>query len=120
MLNVCGNSVGVIPIESQSAVIHANAASRELSPNYQPRPCPELLLGKVETATPNISNHRQLRRTSRIPDCGVLVIGSGRCSTESQVTGNHIGPAVDDTIRTIRQRNRIAVNGVPAGLTKPD
>jgi len=46
-----------------------------------------------------------------------LEVGSWRCSTESQVTGDHIGPAVDYNIRTICQRNRIAANGVPAGLT---
>src|SRR6185503_20301290 len=89
MINHCGNSVGVISIESQGAVTHAKAASRELSPDYPPWLCPELLPEKGETATPNISDHRQLSRT-RIPDGGVLEVGSWGCSTESQVTGNHI------------------------------
>ena len=48
MLNVCGNSVGVIPIESQSAAVYANDASSELSPDNQPRHEG----GKVETAAP--------------------------------------------------------------------
>src|SRR6058998_1494590 len=104
----CGNSVGVISIESQSAaVIYAKAASSELSHDNQPRPEG----GKVETATPNISNHRQLPARG-VPDCVESVLGSRRCSTERQVTGNHIGPTVDYTIRTIRQRNRIAANSV--------
>ena len=120
MINHCGNSVGVISIESQRAVTHAKAASRELSPDYPPCLCPELLPEKGDTATPNISNHRQLSRTRRIPDGGGFEVGRWGCSGESQVTGNHISPAVDDTIRTIRQRNRIAANGVPAAQTEPD
>src|SRR5207247_4943239 len=106
-----------ISIESQSGgkQAKAEAASSELSPDNQSNP------GKVETATPNISNHRQLSsRVTRTPDCGGSESGSWRCSTESQVTGNHIGPAVDDTIRTIRQRNRIAANGMATGPTERD
>jgi len=61
-MNLYGNSVGVISIESQTAVFLPEAASSELSPDNQS------LAENVETATPNISDHRQLPKRRITPD----------------------------------------------------